>query len=30
MVIVEKFVECKLAGDTEILGEKLPQGHKKL
>jgi hypothetical protein len=27
MVIVEKQMECRLAGETEVLGEKLPQGH---
>jgi hypothetical protein len=26
-VIVEQFVEWKLAGETEVLGEKLPQRH---
>jgi hypothetical protein len=26
-VIVEKLVECKLAGETEVLGENLPQRH---
>jgi hypothetical protein len=25
MVIMEKFVEWKLAGETEVLGEHLPQ-----
>jgi hypothetical protein len=25
MVIVEKSVEWRLAGETEVLGEKLPQ-----
>jgi hypothetical protein len=24
-MIVEKLVECRLAGETEILGENLPQ-----
>jgi hypothetical protein len=24
-VIVEQLVECKLAGETEVLGENLPQ-----
>jgi hypothetical protein len=24
-VIVEKVVECRLAGETEVLGENLPQ-----
>jgi hypothetical protein len=27
MVIVEKFVEYRLAGGTELLGENLPQRH---
>jgi hypothetical protein len=27
MVIVEKFVECRLAGKTEVLGGNLPQRH---
>jgi hypothetical protein len=27
MVIVEQLVECELAGDTEALGESLPQRH---
>jgi hypothetical protein len=27
MVIVEKLVEWGLAGETEVLGEKLPQRH---
>jgi hypothetical protein len=27
MVIVEKLVEWRLAGETEVLGENLPQGH---
>jgi hypothetical protein len=26
-MIVEKQMECKLAGETEILGENLPQSH---
>jgi hypothetical protein len=26
-VIVEQLVEWRLAGETEILGENLPQGH---
>jgi hypothetical protein len=26
-VIVEKLVECRLAGETEVLGENLPQRH---
>jgi hypothetical protein len=26
-MIVEKQMECKLAGETEILGENLPQRH---
>jgi hypothetical protein len=25
MMIVEKSVECELAGETEVLGENLPQ-----
>jgi hypothetical protein len=25
--IVEKQMECRLAGETEVLGENLPQGH---
>jgi hypothetical protein len=24
---VEQSVECELAGETEVLGENLPQGH---
>jgi hypothetical protein len=24
MMIVEQFVECELAGETEVLGENLP------
>jgi hypothetical protein len=27
MVIVEKLVEWRLAGETEALGENLPQRH---
>jgi hypothetical protein len=27
MVIVEKLVEWRLAGKTEVLGENLPQRH---
>jgi hypothetical protein len=27
MVIVEKFMEWTLAGETEVLGENLPQHH---
>jgi hypothetical protein len=27
MVILEKFVERRLAGVTEVLGENLPQRH---
>jgi hypothetical protein len=27
MVIVEKLVESTLAGETEVLGENLPQRH---
>jgi hypothetical protein len=26
-MIVEQVVECKLAGETEVLGENLPQRH---
>jgi hypothetical protein len=26
-MIVEKFVEWRLAGETEVLGENLPQHH---
>jgi hypothetical protein len=26
-MIVEKQLECKLAGETEVLGENLPQRH---
>jgi hypothetical protein len=26
-VIVEQFVEWRLAGETEVLGENLPQRH---
>jgi hypothetical protein len=27
MMIVEKQMECRLAGETEVLGENLPQRH---
>jgi hypothetical protein len=27
MVIVEQLVELKFAGETEVLGENLPQRH---
>jgi hypothetical protein len=27
MVIVEKLVECRLAGEIDVLGENLPQSH---
>jgi superfamily II RNA helicase len=27
MMIVEQLVECELAGETEALGENLPQCH---
>jgi hypothetical protein len=27
MAIVEKLVELRLAGETEVLGENLPQRH---
>jgi hypothetical protein len=27
MVIVEQSVECQLAGETEVLGENMPQCH---
>jgi hypothetical protein len=27
MMIVEQFVEWRLAGETEVLGENLPQRH---
>jgi hypothetical protein len=27
MVIVEKLVKWRLAGETEVLGENLPQNH---
>jgi hypothetical protein len=27
VMIVEKSVECELAGETEVLGENLPQCH---
>jgi hypothetical protein len=26
-LIVEKEIECRLAGETEVLGENLPQAH---
>jgi hypothetical protein len=26
-MIVEKQMECRLAGETEVLGENLPQGN---
>jgi hypothetical protein len=26
-VIVEQLVECELTGETEVLGEDLPQRH---
>jgi hypothetical protein len=26
-IIVEKQMECRLAGETEVLGENLPQRH---
>jgi hypothetical protein len=26
-MIVEKQMECRLAGETEVLGENLPQLH---
>jgi hypothetical protein len=26
-LIVEKQMECRLAGETEVLGENLPQRH---
>jgi hypothetical protein len=26
-MIVEKQMQCRLAGETEVLGEKLPQRH---
>jgi hypothetical protein len=26
-MIVEKLMECRLAGETEVLGENLPQRH---
>jgi hypothetical protein len=28
-MIVEKQMECRLAGETEVLGENLPQRHFK-
>jgi hypothetical protein len=27
VMIVEKQMECRLAGETEVLGENLPQRH---
>jgi hypothetical protein len=27
IVVVEQSVECELAGETEVLGENLPQCH---
>jgi hypothetical protein len=27
MMIVEKQMECRLAGETKVLGENLPQRH---
>jgi hypothetical protein len=27
MMIVEKQMECRLAGETEVVGENLPQRH---
>jgi hypothetical protein len=27
MINVEQSVECELAGETEVLGENLPQRH---
>jgi hypothetical protein len=27
MVIVEQLVECRLAGEIEVLAENLPQSH---
>jgi hypothetical protein len=29
-MIVEKQLECRLAGETEVLGENLPQRHSLL
>jgi hypothetical protein len=26
-MIVEKQMECRLAGETDVLGENLPQSH---
>jgi hypothetical protein len=26
-MIVEKYMECRLAGETEVLGENLPLRH---
>jgi hypothetical protein len=28
MMTVEQSAECELAGETEVLGENLPQCHK--
>jgi hypothetical protein len=30
MMIVEQSVECELAGETEVLGENLPQRNCKV
>jgi hypothetical protein len=27
IIVVEKQMECRLAGETEVLGENLPQRH---
>jgi hypothetical protein len=29
-MIVEKQMEYRLAGETEVLGENLPQGHSSI
>jgi hypothetical protein len=29
-MIVESIMECRLAGETEVLGENLPQRHLKV
>jgi hypothetical protein len=29
-MIVESMMECRLAGETEVLGENLPQRHHKI
>jgi hypothetical protein len=29
-MIVEEQMECRLAGETEVLGENLPQRHSRL